>query len=129
MEKVPYLGKTLTRWQVGNSTFLALPEQGARLMNWHLNLGDGTVRDIIYWPEDADFNAFHKVRGGNPILFPFNARTFDAGELGFWRDPAGVEGAGVEGPAASPPSSCPAKRRNKRIPSNTNSALRIASPS
>ncbi len=89
MEKVSYLGKTLTRWQVGNSTFLALPEQGARLMNWHLNLGDGSVRDIIYWPEDADFNAFHKVRGGNPILFPFNARTYDAGELGYWRDPAG----------------------------------------
>ncbi len=90
MEKVPYLGKTLTRWQVGNSTFLALPEHGARLMNWHLGLGDGSVRDILYWPEDADFAAFHKVRGGNPILFPFNARTFDAGEQGYWRDPNGV---------------------------------------
>lgn len=90
MEKVAYHGKTLTRWQVGKSTFLALPEQGARLMNWHLALGDGSVRDILYWPEDADFNAFPKVRGGNPILFPFSARTFDAGELGYWRDPAGV---------------------------------------
>ena len=90
MEKVLYLGQTLTRWQVGNSIFLALPEQGARLMNWHLGLGDGSTRDILYWPEDADFGAFHKVRGGNPILFPFNARTFDSGELGYWRDPAGV---------------------------------------
>ncbi|MFA6961054.1 MAG: aldose epimerase [Opitutaceae bacterium] len=89
MEKVSYLGQTLTRWQVGNSTFLALPEKGARLMNWHLALGDSSVRDILYWAEDADFGAFHKVRGGNPILFPFSARTFDAGELGFWRDPAG----------------------------------------
>jgi galactose mutarotase-like enzyme len=90
MEKVAYHGQTLTRWQVGNSTFLALPEQGARLMNWHLGLGDGSVRDILYWPEDADFSAFHKVRGGNPILFPFSARTFDAGEIGHWRDPAGL---------------------------------------
>ncbi len=90
MEKVPYLGKTLTRWQVGRSTFLALPEHGARLMNWHLALGDGSVRDIVYWPEDADFNAFPNVRGGNPILFPFNARTFDAGDIHQWRDPAGI---------------------------------------
>lgn len=90
MEKVSYLGKTLTRWQVGKSTFLALPEQGARLMNWHLGLGDGSTRDILYWPEDADFGAFPTIRGGNPILFPFNARTFDAGEKGFWRDPTGI---------------------------------------
>ena len=89
MEKVPYLGQTLTRWQVGNSTFLAMPERGARLMNWHLTLGDGSVRDIIYWPELKTLDDFHKVRGGNPILFPFNARTFDKGEIGFWRDPSG----------------------------------------
>ncbi len=90
MEKVAYNGRTLTRWQVGKSTFLALPEHGARLMNWHLSLGDGSTRDILYWPEDANFADFPKVRGGNPILFPFNARTFDAGEISFWRDPAGV---------------------------------------
>jgi galactose mutarotase-like enzyme len=90
MEKVAYNGKTLTRWQVGRSTFLALPEHGARLMNWHLGLGDGSTRDILYWPEDANFAEFPKVRGGNPILFPFNARTFDAGDIHFWRDPAGV---------------------------------------
>ena len=89
MEKVPYLGQTLTRWQVGNSTFLAIPERGARLMNWHLTLGDGSVRDIVYWPELKTLDDFHKVRGGNPILFPFNARTFDRGETGFWNDPAG----------------------------------------
>ncbi|MEO6753506.1 MAG: hypothetical protein ABIP85_17145, partial [Chthoniobacteraceae bacterium] len=32
MEKIPFQGQTLTRWRVGNSTFLALPEKGARLM-------------------------------------------------------------------------------------------------
>ncbi len=90
MEKVPFLGQTLTRWRVGNSTFLALPEKGARLMNWNLTLGDGSVRDVIYWPETKTLDDFHKVRGGNPILFPFSARTFDRGELGFWRDAQGV---------------------------------------
>ena len=90
MDKIPYLGQTLTRWQVGNSTFLALPEKGARLMNWNLTLGDGSVRDVLYWPELAAIDDFAKVRGGNPILFPFNARTFDRGDIHFWRAADGV---------------------------------------
>ncbi|MES2697203.1 MAG: aldose epimerase [Verrucomicrobiota bacterium] len=90
MEKIPYQGQTLTRWRVGNSTFLALPEKGARLMNWNITLGDGSVRDVLYWPEDANFDDFAKVRGGNPILFPFNARVFDRGDIHFWRAADGV---------------------------------------
>ncbi len=90
MEKIPYLGRTLTRWRVGPSTFLALPEMGARLMNWNLTLGDGSVRDVVCWPELDSLENIHKVRGGNPILFPFNARSFDQGEIFFWRDAAGV---------------------------------------
>jgi galactose mutarotase-like enzyme len=91
MEKVPYQGQTLTRWRVGNSTFLALPEKGARLMNWNITLGDGSVRDVLYWPEAADFADFPRVRGGNPILFPFNARVFDRGDIHFWRAVDGVK--------------------------------------
>ena len=90
MEKIPYLGQTLTRWRVGNSTFLAMPEKGARLMNWNLTLGDGSVRDVIYWPELANVENVHLTRGGNPILFPFCGRSFDNGEIHFWRDAAGV---------------------------------------
>jgi galactose mutarotase-like enzyme len=90
MEKVLYQGQTLTRWRVGNSTFLALPERGARLMNWNITLGDGSVRDVLYWPENADFAEFARVRGGNPILFPFNARVFDRGDIHFWRAADGV---------------------------------------
>jgi galactose mutarotase-like enzyme len=90
MEKIPYLGRTLTRWRVGPSTFLALPEMGARLMNWNLTLGDGSVRDVVCWPEISSLEDGYKVRGGNPILFPFNARSFDHGEILFWRDAAGV---------------------------------------
>ncbi len=93
MEKVPYQGQTLTRWRVGNSTFLAQPEKGARLMNWNLTLGDGSVRDVIYWPENANFAEFAKVRGGNPILFPFSARSFDRGDIHFWRAADGVRRA------------------------------------
>ena len=93
MEKISYQGHTLTRWSVGNSTFLALPERGARLMNWNLTLGDGTVRDVLYWPEDADLANIAKVRGGNPILFPFNGRCFDRGEIFFWRAADGVKRA------------------------------------
>lgn len=85
-ETVPYLGQILHRWQVGQSTFLALPERGARLMNWHLTHADGSVRDVIHWPELADLENFSSVRGGNPILFPFNARAFDRGDIHFWRD-------------------------------------------
>jgi galactose mutarotase-like enzyme len=90
MEKVPYFGQDLRRWRVGPSTFLALPEKGARLMNWNITLGDGSVRDVVYWPEIPSLEDFHKVRGGNPILFPFSARTFDRGDIHFWRDSAGV---------------------------------------
>jgi galactose mutarotase-like enzyme len=85
MERIPYLGHTILRWQVGPSTFLALPEKGARLMNWNVTLGDGSVRDLLHWPELASLDNFAKIRGGNPILFPFAARTYDRGEEGFWR--------------------------------------------
>jgi galactose mutarotase-like enzyme len=93
MDKVQYQGQTLTRWRVGNSTFLALPERGARLMNWNITLADGSVRDVLYWPENADFGDIAKVRGGNPILFPFNGRCFDKGDIFFWRAADGVRRA------------------------------------
>ena len=97
MQPVPYLGHTIRRWQIGNSTYLAWPEQGARLMHWHHERADGSLRDIVHWPEltEAELNAttVAKVRGGNPILFPFNARVFDEGEIHFWKDPSGTRRA------------------------------------
>ena len=85
MERIPYLGHTIFKWQVGASSFLALPEMGARLMNWSVTLGDGSVRDIIYWPEIDTLENLASVRGGNPILFPFGGRTYDRGEIHQWR--------------------------------------------
>ena len=90
VETVEYLGRRLHRWTLGPSTFLVAPELGARLMNWHLTLPDGTLREVIHWPEMKSYADFHKVRGGNPVLFPFPARTFDQGEIHMWRDTSGA---------------------------------------
>jgi len=85
METIEFNDTTIRKWDVGPSTFLAWPECGARLMNWHITMADGSVRDIIYWPENADFSRPAKIRGGNPILFPFAARTYDQRDIGYWR--------------------------------------------
>ncbi|MFI5336271.1 MAG: aldose epimerase [Opitutales bacterium] len=90
MERIPYLGHTILKWQVGASSFLALPEKGARLMNWNVTLGDGSVRDILYWPEVSSLDEFHRIRGGNPILFPFCGRTYDRSEIHQWRAEDGI---------------------------------------
>ncbi len=90
METISIDGHTIHKWTVGASTFLAWPEKGARLMNWHIGMADGSVRDVIHWPEDADYSNPAHVRGGNPVLFPFSARTFCDGEIGFWKAPDGV---------------------------------------
>ncbi len=90
MQTISFKGKQIRKWTLGASTFLAWPEVGARLMNWNLTLADGTVRDIIHWPEDANMDAMAKVRGGNPVLFPFSARTFHDGQIYKWQDPEGV---------------------------------------
>jgi len=85
METIDFQGHQIRKWNVGASTYLAYPEAGARLMNWHLQMADGSFRDVIHWPEEADLNNIAKVRGGNPVLFPFAARTFCDGEIEHWR--------------------------------------------
>jgi galactose mutarotase-like enzyme len=90
LETIEYLGRKLHRWSIGPSSFLAAPELGARLMNWHLTMPDGSVREVIHWPEMKSYADFPKIRGGNPILFPFSARTFDQGEIHMWRDTTGA---------------------------------------
>ncbi len=91
MERIPYLGQTILKWRVGASTFLAMPEKGARLMNWNVTLGDGSVRDVVYWPEIESLDNVAGIRGGNPILFPFSGRSFDRGEIHHWRADDGVK--------------------------------------
>lgn len=83
-------GLTATEFQAGPSRFVAIPELGARLLSWHLTLAGGREREIIFWPQDADYSNCSKVRGGNPILFPFSGRSYDKGDIYFWRDADGV---------------------------------------
>lgn len=90
MEIIEHNGLKLHRWQCGPSSFLARPELGARLMNWNLRMADQSVRDVIYWPEEAPAENFAKIRGGNPILFPFSGRTYRAGKIGQWKDQSGA---------------------------------------
>lgn len=82
-------GVPCVRWQVGSSTFEACPTRGARLMRWWMDLPSGR-RDVIHWPDGADFNQLAAVRGGNPILFPFMGRTYADGEKFAWKDAEGV---------------------------------------
>lgn len=69
----------------GPDRVIVAPQHGARILRWtHEN------REVITWPENADWTQILKVRGGNPVLFPFIARHFVDGAQNLWRDPAGV---------------------------------------
>jgi galactose mutarotase-like enzyme len=61
------------------------PDHGARILRW-----EREGREIITWPEAADWSKILKVRGGNPILFPFVARHFVDGKKELWRDANGI---------------------------------------
>ncbi|MEM6821464.1 MAG: aldose epimerase [Verrucomicrobiota bacterium] len=65
----------------GDSKAWVAPQYGGRLLRW--TLGD---HEIIRWPADADWSKPAKVRGGNPLLFPFIARHMVDGKQGFWKD-------------------------------------------
>lgn len=90
MEIIEHKGLKLHRWTCGPSTYLACPEKGARLMGWNLRMAGGSGRDVIHWPEKADYDDFAKVRGGNPILFPFSGRAYHKGRPDEWKDANGT---------------------------------------
>ena len=66
------------------------PEKGARLLNWHVNMSDGSVRDVIHWPENNENPQLQEVHGGIPILFPFAGACFHEGKENHWRGPDGA---------------------------------------
>ena len=70
------------RLVAGNAVAELAPSLGGRLMRWTLK-----ERPILYWPEKVDWSKALHVRGGNPLLFPFIARTFLHGKIGFWLGP------------------------------------------
>jgi galactose mutarotase-like enzyme len=69
----------------GASLLRFAPQTGGRLLSWHI---DG--EPVIHWPDAADWSHPNKIRGGNPLLFPFLARHFVDGQIGKWRDAQGV---------------------------------------
>jgi len=56
-------------------------------MEWEIAYGHNQKRSVLYWPDAADWSAPEKIRGGNPILFPFVARTFADGQENHWDCP------------------------------------------
>jgi galactose mutarotase-like enzyme len=69
----------------GRSRALVSPGHGGRLLRW--DVGDWNV---IAWPEAVDWGRPQKARGGDPVLFPFIARSYHEGRIGFWQGPDGV---------------------------------------
>ncbi|MFM8364599.1 MAG: hypothetical protein ACKOAS_05535, partial [Verrucomicrobiota bacterium] len=69
----------------GSSRAWVSPGHGARVLRW--DVGDWNV---IGWPEVVDWGRPQKARGGDPVLFPFIARSYHEGRIGFWKGPDGV---------------------------------------
>jgi len=89
MEAIDYQGRKLIKWTKGPSTFLLDAENGGRLINWNIQLADGSFRDIIYWPdlsEESTGDNWESIQGGQSVLFPFAGRSFSREKENFWRD-------------------------------------------
>lgn len=82
----PHQTPEITTLAAGRATAEIAPAAGARLMRW--NIGG---RPVLHWPAAADWAEAARIRGGNPVLFPFIARTFLDGRIGHWRGPDGKE--------------------------------------
>jgi galactose mutarotase-like enzyme len=80
-----FQGQPVFELRDATSRLLVAPEHGARILKWER---DG--REIITWPDQADWSNILKVRGGDPVLFPFIARHFVDGKNELWRDGDGV---------------------------------------
>ncbi len=91
MEIIEINGTKLFKFNVGPSSYLLNPTEGARLINWNVSMADGCVRDVIYWPEDAPLAGAElpQVLGGMFIMFPFCGNSFVDGEAGWWIAPDG----------------------------------------
>lgn len=65
-----------------NSSALFAPQYGGRLLQWKVK-----GQSIIHWPNEkiANWSNPAKIRGGNPLLFPFIARHMVDGEIGKWK--------------------------------------------
>jgi aldose 1-epimerase len=83
-KEIEFQGQRAFSLETAEDKILLAPQYGARLLRW-----ESKGREIVLWPQDADWSKPPKVRGGNPILFPFIARHFLDGQAEKWRDAEG----------------------------------------
>jgi galactose mutarotase-like enzyme len=83
-DRIPFQGQSVLELRHGDDRALISPEAGGRLLLW-----ESAGRRIIHWPETADWSNPAKIRGGNPLLFPFLGRHFVDGTIHQWRDATG----------------------------------------
>ena len=79
-----FQNQTVIELKRGDASILVAPQYGGRLLRWCIG-----EHEVIRWPADADWRNPAKIRGGNPLLFPFLGRHRVDGELGKWRDASG----------------------------------------
>jgi len=64
----------------GAASLTLVPQFGGRLMRW-----DVAGQPVLHWPVAADWSRPGRIRGGNPLLFPFVGRHFVDSQPGSWR--------------------------------------------
>jgi len=84
MTLISFDGQEVLELRNAQASVIVAPQFGARLLRWTVH-----GEPVIFWPEHADWSNPARVRGGNPVLFPFVGRHFVDGELGAWRDAQG----------------------------------------
>jgi aldose 1-epimerase len=84
-EPVLFQNQPASVLRLGGDEVFVSSAHGARLLRW---THEG--REVVTWPENADWSHILKVRGGNPVLFPFLARHFVDGVNEKWKDRTGV---------------------------------------
>jgi galactose mutarotase-like enzyme len=69
----------------GDAFLRVAPQIGGRLLTWTVG-----GHEVIRWPDAPDWTHPAKIRGGNPLLFPFLGRHRVDGKVGAWRDEDGT---------------------------------------
>jgi galactose mutarotase-like enzyme len=85
LTKLQFQGETVYTLESGSSRAWVCPHAGGRLLKWEV-----AGVPIIHWPESNDWKNPGKIRGGNPILFPFLGRHFHQGKQNFWQHQNGT---------------------------------------
>lgn len=80
-QEVSFQGRKVRLIECDGSRAWIASDCGGRLLRWVVD-----DIEVIFWPESADWSKPAKIRGGNPLLFPFIARHILDGQIGFWMD-------------------------------------------